>query len=336
MKLKSLLMGSAAALITVSVAHAADAPAEAEPEPISHVRVCDMYGSSFFYIPGTETCLGISGEVRVQYEGTDNDDMDTSSADAYWHARVNIDVRNETDYGTLRSYIRLEGDGDNDDKASNFGPLDTYIEISGLSFGYRTSRVELTGLPGLMYDGSYFGGGRTWYADYTFSSNGLSVMGGLSVENTDVDMADADDESIDYYIRADYSGDMFNVGAVYGHDASAEEGAMGVYANVTPIDGLTVQGYYNTQDESTQFGGDTGETQKYGVGASFSVTDTVLVAAGFYQIDTDMDDTDLEGYSMGMDWNATPDLVVRFGFNVEDSDELGEVTDYRIRVQRDF
>ncbi len=57
MNIKSLLIGSAAALAAVSGAHAADAIVAAEPEPLEYVRVCDAFGTGFFYIPGTETCL---------------------------------------------------------------------------------------------------------------------------------------------------------------------------------------------------------------------------------------------------------------------------------------
>ena len=28
-----------------------------EPEPIEYVQVCEAYGSGYFYIPGTETCI---------------------------------------------------------------------------------------------------------------------------------------------------------------------------------------------------------------------------------------------------------------------------------------
>ena len=66
MKIKSLILGSAAALVAVSGARAADAVVMAEPEPVEYVRVCDAFGAGFFYIPGTETCLRIGGEVRYQ------------------------------------------------------------------------------------------------------------------------------------------------------------------------------------------------------------------------------------------------------------------------------
>ncbi|MBX4869589.1 porin, partial [Rhizobium leguminosarum] len=64
MNIKSLLLGSAAALAVVSGAQAADAIVAAEPEPVEYVRVCDAYGTGYFYIPGTETCLKIEGYIR--------------------------------------------------------------------------------------------------------------------------------------------------------------------------------------------------------------------------------------------------------------------------------
>ncbi len=66
MNIKSLLLGSAAALAVVSGAQAADAIVAAEPEPVEYVRVCDAYGTGYFYIPGTETCLKINGYIRFQ------------------------------------------------------------------------------------------------------------------------------------------------------------------------------------------------------------------------------------------------------------------------------
>ena len=71
MNIKSLLLGSAAALVAVSGAQAADAVVIAEPEPVEYVRVCDVYGTGYYYIPGTETCLRIGGYVRYQASGGD-------------------------------------------------------------------------------------------------------------------------------------------------------------------------------------------------------------------------------------------------------------------------
>ncbi|WP_204270991.1 porin, partial [Escherichia coli] len=44
MTIKSFLLGSAAALVAVTGARAADAVVVAEPEAVEYVRVCDTYG----------------------------------------------------------------------------------------------------------------------------------------------------------------------------------------------------------------------------------------------------------------------------------------------------
>ena len=69
MNIKSLLLGSAAAFAVVTGAQAADVVV-AQPEPVEYVKVCDAYGAGFFYIPGTETCLHISGYMFLQIDAS--------------------------------------------------------------------------------------------------------------------------------------------------------------------------------------------------------------------------------------------------------------------------
>ena len=54
-------------------AQAADLPVK-KAVPIEYVRVCTAYGAGFFYIPGTDTCLRVSGRARAEYGyiGSDN------------------------------------------------------------------------------------------------------------------------------------------------------------------------------------------------------------------------------------------------------------------------
>src|SRR5215813_12254177 len=117
MNIKSLLLGSAAALVAVSGARAADAVVVAEPEPVEYVRVCDAYGAGFYYIPGTETCLKVGGMVRFDVQAGDDpyDGSNLGRPDANGHrdetyhvrtrAEVRLDARSETELGTLRSYL---------------------------------------------------------------------------------------------------------------------------------------------------------------------------------------------------------------------------------------
>jgi opacity protein-like surface antigen len=85
MNIKSLLLGSAAALVAVSGARAADAVVVADPEPVEYVRVCDIYGAGYYYIPGTEICPKVGGYVRYDIGAGDlfGDDGD-GEADT-WH-----------------------------------------------------------------------------------------------------------------------------------------------------------------------------------------------------------------------------------------------------------
>ena len=56
---KSLILGSAAGLIAMSGAQAADLPVKAKA--VEYVRICSLYGAGFFYIPGTDTCIKLGG-----------------------------------------------------------------------------------------------------------------------------------------------------------------------------------------------------------------------------------------------------------------------------------
>src|SRR5207253_6066537 len=60
---KSLILGSAAGLLAMSGAQAADLPVKAKA--VEYVKICSLYGAGFWYIPGTDTCIKLSGYLRV-------------------------------------------------------------------------------------------------------------------------------------------------------------------------------------------------------------------------------------------------------------------------------
>src|SRR6266481_395390 len=60
---KSLILGSAAGLLAMSGAQAADLPVKAKA--VEYVRICSLYGAGFFYIPGTDTCIKLGGYLRA-------------------------------------------------------------------------------------------------------------------------------------------------------------------------------------------------------------------------------------------------------------------------------
>ncbi|WP_296064363.1 porin, partial [uncultured Agrobacterium sp.] len=135
MNIKSLLIGSAAALAAVSGAHAADAIVAAEPEPLEYVRVCDAFGTGFFYIPGTETCLKFQGYVRFQ-TNWGRDQKGTSDWNSFTRAQFEVDTRTDTELGALRGFIGLRGNADNGSASGSSVFVDqAFIELGGLKVG---------------------------------------------------------------------------------------------------------------------------------------------------------------------------------------------------------
>jgi hypothetical protein len=112
--LNKVLMTSALVLAGTSTAGAADLPAKVAT-PIEFVRVCNAYGNGFFYIPGTDTCIRLSGRARFEvgyqtsYSRTGNGTATPGDLTGYRGlARINVDARTQTSYGTLRAFLRLE------------------------------------------------------------------------------------------------------------------------------------------------------------------------------------------------------------------------------------
>jgi hypothetical protein len=124
MKLKSLLFGSAAVLAAGTGAQAADLPTV---EPVEYVRICDAFGTGYYYIPGTDTCLKVGGYVRAESHYVNGDDVGifygtrsnglqiatiSDSIVNNWTTRVrgqiNLDARTQTDFGLVRAYIAIE------------------------------------------------------------------------------------------------------------------------------------------------------------------------------------------------------------------------------------
>ncbi len=104
---KSLLLGSAAGLVAVAAAEAADLPTK-KAAPVDYVRICSVYGPGFFYIPGTDTCIKVGGKAEFDLEW---DEPRAHSDPTFGYnalARVNLDARTATDWGLLRAFVQID------------------------------------------------------------------------------------------------------------------------------------------------------------------------------------------------------------------------------------
>jgi len=190
MNIKSLLLGSAAALVAVSGARAADAVVIAEPEPMEYVRICDTYGAGFYYIPGTETCLKFSGYMRYDVgvgnrglldvydkEDTVNDyvvgDGDYDTNDTYFkraRLQLRLDARQETELGTLRAYAAINFNYDTTTNGYSYYGGPAYY----LDYGWTTSE-DYVGIEHAYLELGGFRAGKTdsYFSTFTGYSSGV-------------------------------------------------------------------------------------------------------------------------------------------------------------------
>ena len=61
---RQFALGLVAALAVISTAHAEDAVVPDEFDLQQTVGACDAYGTGFAKLPGTNTCVKVSGQVR--------------------------------------------------------------------------------------------------------------------------------------------------------------------------------------------------------------------------------------------------------------------------------
>src|SRR5580658_7212918 len=64
--MKSILLGSAAGIVAVASAQAADLPTR-KAAPAEYVKICNVGGMAGFVIPGSDTCLKIGGYITAHF-----------------------------------------------------------------------------------------------------------------------------------------------------------------------------------------------------------------------------------------------------------------------------
>ena len=157
---RSLLLGSAAGIVAVSGAQAADMPVKAKP--VEYVKICALYGAGYYYLPGTDICVKHGAYVRYQtYYGVggnsttgpmvgpagQNTRLQGFGQDYQMRARAvyTLDARTQTEYGTLRAYVLIGATWDSPLVQSVAGNQATlyatraFIQFAGFTVGRATS-----------------------------------------------------------------------------------------------------------------------------------------------------------------------------------------------------
>jgi hypothetical protein len=200
---KSLLLGSAAGVVAMAGAQAADLPVKAKP--VQYVKICSLYGAGFYYIPGTDTCLKVGGWVR-QYIGVNSNNnltngylgsgnLATRASNNGWAYKsrgyITADARTQTEWGTLRGYIAVGESTQGSQGASVFNSNRAFIQLAGFTFGVSQSFFDLFPQPAVSYFGGMIApsndtgdGGQTVTAYTAQFGGGLSATLSLEAPRT--------------------------------------------------------------------------------------------------------------------------------------------------------
>ena len=239
MNTKAIGLGIVTALSFSSNAFSADAIVAAAPEPMDYVKVCDTFGTGYFYIPGTETCLKLGGLVRYDITIASN----TNSTTNTMTGRLEVNANNQTELGQAYSFMRLDFYS-TDNVSSNDARF--YGGIGGFEFGNWDNQWQKFfnwGVGNTWSQGDYanFTDGQRQYISYTADfgagkaylslDNDASVNNYLPDVSGGVSFASGDtsgglgfgyDESLSSYALK---------GVVRGKISGVDVGLMGLYAS---------------------------------------------------------------------------------------------------------
>ncbi|MGR6466204.1 porin [Rhizobium sp. PAMB 3182] len=328
MNIKSLLLGSAAALAVVSGAQAADAIVAAEPEPMEYVKVCDAFGAGYFYIPGTETCLKIGGYVRIQEQFSSEDTATTDSySDGYARGYLSFLTAQDTEAGVLKTNISFYVAGT--DTGSDGATLDrAYIMLGGFGVGYTTNPFDdgIAGETDMLGDDTV-----NWRAWYEFSTGAFA--GNIGFDQFG-DLAD----SAAYGVSGKVGGTFGVVTATLyaGYDADSSEVAVeGVLSAAIGPGTLDFAGAYQSGD-TRYFFSDEGETWALSAAYAAKITDKLTLTPGVQY--TSFEDSGEDRWDAGLlaEYTITDGLVGSVNVQYNDPSDEDSYWDGWVRLQRNF
>ncbi|MFP5075669.1 porin [Rhizobium sp. YIM 134829] len=330
MNIKSLLLGSAAALAAVSGAQAADAIVAAEPEAVEYVKVCDAFGKGYFYIPGTETCLKIGGYIRTQINFKENGyGNGKGDYDPFGRGYLTFEAKSDTEYGALTGYINLEFD--DADNAGAGKILDgAWINIAGFDIGYFYNWWD----DGIAGETDGLGSNLTNAIRYTYEGGGF--IAGAAIEEIENGTDSDSNNNIGVDGKIGYTVGGVSAYGLAAYDFDAEESAYRVVATAAIGPGtFAIAGLYAT-GKSFYY-----SDSKWVVATSYDLkaTDKLTITPGFqYSGDVDfVDGKDAWKAGVAAAYKITDGLktVVSVQYKDVDGPNDNHWSGY-LRLQRDF
>ncbi|PJI45855.1 MAG: hypothetical protein CTR54_00005 [Rhizobium sp.] len=296
-------------------------------------------------MPGTETCLKIGGYVRAQvnmYERTDGD----FGWDMFTRGRLVVEAKNDSELGTIGSYIAMQADGDADGETAGVYLDEAYITVGGFKVGYLYNYWD-TGLAGETDD---LGSNLLNSVGYEYTSDAFSF--GVFVDELNKTYTSWD-PAFDYYGGADSIGIEAQLSGTFGvatatllgaYDFAAENGAVRaiVEAEVGPGT-LGVAGVWSSGANAYY------DLAEWTVAASYSakLTDKLTLTPGaqyfwnYGHADVDGDfigSNDAWAAGLTLDYALAEGLALKANVEYLDEGDLADDGEWSgfVRLQRSF
>ncbi|MDV4157270.1 porin [Rhizobium brockwellii] len=340
MNIRMVLLASAAAFAASTPVLAADAIVAAEPEPVEYVRVCDAYGTGYFYIPGTETCLKIEGYIRFQVNVGEDVGGD-SDWDAVTRGQVQFTAKSDTEYGPLTGVIVMQFNADN--ATDQDAILDSaYLDVAGFRAGLFYSWWD-DGLSGETDD---IGSVVTLHNSIRYQYESGTFYAGLSVDELEDGVYKADEEANNVGVAFGVGGTAgaFSYQITGGYDVDNEDGAVRAMGTVDIGPGtLGLAGVYSSGPNSYYSTAEWAVAAEYAIKATdkLKITPAVQYYGNYFGGDKAVPD-DFDGlgdaWKVGLtvDYQIVDNFYAKASVQYLDPDDGDDSTTGYFRLQRSF
>ena len=169
------------------------------------MKVCSLYGVGFYYIPGTDICMKLGGYVRFQqnfgstdvtggpFAGVGGLNTRVSSEDQSYRVRwlLQHDTRQQTAYGTLRTYMILGFSQDSGTDVditpavrgagvNRIYATRAFIQLAGFTFGKATSYFDFVSSAAVAYNAGATSSPDTGDAGHVVAAYTAQLGNGIS------------------------------------------------------------------------------------------------------------------------------------------------------------
>jgi hypothetical protein len=138
------------------------------------MRACPTFGTGFFYIPGSDTCVRLGGRVRAELLINPTWSRLQDGVGSRVRGRIEAETRNATDYGTLRAYVRVDSTVSTGAYSRSIPSIDTTGSYYKSDTALARALIQFVGFTAGRYSSffDFYAGALSWGGTKLGSSQG--------------------------------------------------------------------------------------------------------------------------------------------------------------------